>query len=65
MPLEGDWQALYLEGFQHRFDDGLPMVLVRAGSFTIGANPAGSEGEWSLSAWSWGLIDLAANPHRH
>ncbi|MBK8034723.1 MAG: SUMF1/EgtB/PvdO family nonheme iron enzyme [Chloroflexi bacterium] len=34
-----DWQALYPEGFQHRFDDDVPMVLVPAGSFTIGANP--------------------------
>jgi formylglycine-generating enzyme required for sulfatase activity len=34
-----DWQTLYPDGFQHRFDDGVPMVLVPVGSFTIGANP--------------------------
>lgn len=34
-----DWQALYPKGFQYTFDDGVPMVLVPAGSFTIGANP--------------------------
>lgn len=34
-----DWQALYPDGFQHRFEDGVPMVLVPVGSFTIGANP--------------------------
>lgn len=33
------WQAFYPDGFQHTFEDGVPMVLVPAGSFTIGANP--------------------------
>jgi formylglycine-generating enzyme required for sulfatase activity len=34
-----DWQALYPDGFRYTFEDGVPMVLVPAGSFTIGANP--------------------------
>jgi formylglycine-generating enzyme required for sulfatase activity len=34
-----DWQTVYPDGVQHTFDDGVPMVLVPAGSFTIGANP--------------------------
>jgi len=35
-----DWQALYPDGgVQYSFDDGVTMVLVPAGSFTIGANP--------------------------
>jgi formylglycine-generating enzyme required for sulfatase activity len=31
-----DWQALYPDGFQHTFDDGVPMVLVPAGCFMMG-----------------------------
>ncbi len=34
-----DWQALYRDGFQYTFEDDVTMVLVPAGSFTIGANP--------------------------
>jgi len=34
-----DWQALYPEGFQHDFEDDVTMVLVPAGSFTIGSKP--------------------------
>jgi formylglycine-generating enzyme required for sulfatase activity len=34
-----DWQALYPDGVQHTFEDGVTMVLVPAGRFTIGANP--------------------------
>lgn len=34
-----NWQALYPDGFQYTFEDGVTMVLVPAGSFTIGANP--------------------------
>jgi formylglycine-generating enzyme required for sulfatase activity len=38
-----DWQALYPDGFQHTFDDGVVMVLVPAGSYMIGANPQGDD----------------------
>jgi formylglycine-generating enzyme required for sulfatase activity len=34
-----DWRQLYRNGFQHTFEDEVPMVLVPAGSFIIGANP--------------------------
>ncbi|NUQ07366.1 MAG: formylglycine-generating enzyme family protein, partial [Anaerolineae bacterium] len=43
-----DWGALYPGGFEHTFEDGVTMVLVSAGSFTIGANPqAGDERDGS------------------
>lgn len=34
-----DWQALYPEGFEYAFEDDVPMMLVPAGSFLIGAAP--------------------------
>lgn len=34
-----DWKTLYPQGYQHTFDDGITMVLVPAGTFTIGTNP--------------------------
>lgn len=33
-----DWQALYPDGFQYTFDDGIPMVLVPVGCFMMGSN---------------------------
>ncbi|MCA9906127.1 MAG: formylglycine-generating enzyme family protein, partial [Anaerolineae bacterium] len=38
-----DWQAFYPDGFQHTFDDGVPMVLVPAGRFMMGSNDGDSD----------------------
>ncbi len=36
-----DWQALYPNGFQHTFEDGVTMVLVPAGCFMMGSRDGG------------------------
>ncbi|MBL8155586.1 MAG: SUMF1/EgtB/PvdO family nonheme iron enzyme [Anaerolineae bacterium] len=33
-----DWQALYPNGFQYSFEDGVPMVLVPVGCFMMGSD---------------------------
>lgn len=38
-----DWQALYPDGFQHSFEDGVPMVLVPAGCFMMGSSDGESD----------------------
>jgi formylglycine-generating enzyme required for sulfatase activity len=38
-----NWQTLYSDGFQHTFEDGVPMVLVPAGCFMMGSTNGGSD----------------------